>query len=271
MAARNENLEQTASKSRLHRQLFVMVPVVAAALVTGCASDDTIDPATCDAPERYRVNEVRWPADHEQARALGFDLNGDDTVDNQLGTLVVSLDNYFVDPFDLSDAATHHMVSVAWDLEVQRCAGERARVTIGGGEPLVGTVADGVYTARGDAGELPVAALFAPTDELVDAGWRTSARSAVRLAVIGDQLVGDVGMAPAQADVSSAVVAAMTAFIDSRKQLQPELLEVFDRDGDGTIVENEVSENTLTRSMLAPDLADVSALSMGFAIVATRR
>jgi len=270
MAARNENLEQTASKSRRHRQLFAIVPVVAAALA-GCASDDTIDPATCAAPERYRVTEVRWPADHEQARVLGFDLNGDETVDNVLGTLVVSLDRYFVEPFDLSDAATHHMVSVAWELELQQCEGGRARVVVGGGEPLVGTVVDGVYDVRGEAGELPVAALFAPVDELVDAGWRTSARSALRLAVVGDQLVGDVGMAAAQADVSSAVVTAMTAFIDSRKQLQPELLEVFDRDGDGTIVEKEVSDNTLTRTMLAPDLTDVSAVSMGFAIVATRR
>jgi hypothetical protein len=270
MVAKFWNVERSASVVRRLRQLFVAVPVVAAT-VAGCATEDEIDPSACDAPVAYRVTQVQWPADHEQARTIGFDLDDNGVVDNQLGTLAVSLDNYFVDPFDLSGSATAQMTGrVTWDLAVQQCPRERVRVTIDGGEPLAGTSIDGVISARGAGGELPLAALFDPTGSVADAGWRASLASELRLATIGDQLVGDVGMAPAQADVTSAVVAAMTAFIDSRKQAQPELLDVFDKDGDGTISYTEISESTLAKSLLAADLVDLGATSMAVAIVATR-
>jgi len=272
MVAKFVNVEHSASMVRRVRQLFVAMPVVAATLTAaGCAADDDIDPSACDAPVAYRVTEVRWPADHEQAQTIGFDLDGNGVIDNQLGTLAVSLDNYFVDPFDLSGSATAQMTGrVAWDLAVQQCPSDRVLVTIGGGEPLAGTSIDGVINARGAGGELPLAALSDPTGSVADAGWRASRASELRLAAIGDQLVGDVGMAPAQDDVSSAVVAAMTAFIDGRVQDQPELLEVFDKDGDGTISYTEIRESTLAKSLLAADLIDLNATSMAVAIVATR-
>lgn len=273
MVAKFWKEEHSASTVRRVRQRFVAVPVVAATLVAaGCASeDDAIDPAACDAAVAYRVTQVQWPANHEQARTVGFDLDANGVVDNQLGTLVVSLDSYFVDPFDLSGSATAQMTGrVTWDLAVQQCPSDRALVTIGGGEPIAGTSIDGVISARGAGGEVPLAALFDPTGSVADPGWRASKASALRLAEIGDQLVGDVGMAPAQDDVTSAVVAAMTAFIDSRTQEQPELLEVFDKDGDGTISYTEISESSLAKSLLAADLVDLDATSMAVAIVATR-
>jgi hypothetical protein len=271
MVAKSRNVEPSASMLRRLRQLFVAVPVVAATLVAGCATDDEIDPSACDAPVLYRVNQVQWPANHEQARTIGFDLDGNGVVDNQLGTLAVSLDNYFVEPFDLSGSATAQMVDrVAWDLAVQQCPSDRVLVTINGGEPIAGRSIDGVIDARGAGGEVPLAALADPTGSVADPGWRASKASALRLVASGDQLVGDVGMAPAQDDVSSAVVAAMTAFVDGRVEEQPELLEVLDTNGDGTISYTEISESTLVKSLLAPDLVDLDATSMAVAIVATR-
>jgi len=271
MVAKSWNVEPSASMLRRLRQLFVALPVVAATLV-GCASDDAIDPDACGAPVVYRVSQVQWPANHEQARVVGFDLDGNGVVDNQLGTLAVSLDNYFVDPFDLSGSATAQMVDrVAWDLAVQQCPRDRVLVTINGGEPIAGTSIDGTISAQGAGGEVPLAALTDPTGSVADPGWRASKASALRLTMMGgDQLVGDVGLAPAHDDVTSAVVAAMTAFVDGRTQEQPELLEVFDTNGDGTISYTEISESSLTKSMLAADLVDLDATSMAVAIVATR-
>jgi len=59
-------------------------------LLTGCASDE---PVAVEGPHyQYVVSELRIPSNNAMARENGLDLNGDTTVDNQLGMVFGTLE-----------------------------------------------------------------------------------------------------------------------------------------------------------------------------------
>jgi hypothetical protein len=57
--------------------------VVLAALMAACAGEP-LSPPTGD-QVRYVISDLRYPHSNTQARELGFELYGDNNIDNQLG------------------------------------------------------------------------------------------------------------------------------------------------------------------------------------------
>lgn len=53
----------------------------------------------------YVIDHVLWPATNAQARAYGFDLNGDGTIDNQLGSVAAALASQGMDVQAAQDLA----------------------------------------------------------------------------------------------------------------------------------------------------------------------
>jgi hypothetical protein len=72
-----------------------MRPVLLLLALAACGdgeSDDVVGPFTGEV-HRYVVDSFTFPASGDEARQLGDDLNGDDTVDNQFGMVVATLTN----------------------------------------------------------------------------------------------------------------------------------------------------------------------------------
>jgi hypothetical protein len=83
--------------------------VIALAMIVGCGGDDdcceikTPD-AAIDGPQlpathhHYVIDKVTVPQSNTQARDLGLDLNGDQTIDNQLGMVLSTFASMGLDP-----------------------------------------------------------------------------------------------------------------------------------------------------------------------------
>src|SRR5258708_5970768 len=65
--------------------------VVDAAIADTHVIDTPIDTPTIAQHTHYIIDKVTVPASNTQARMLGLDLNGDGTVDNQLGMVFATL------------------------------------------------------------------------------------------------------------------------------------------------------------------------------------
>src|SRR5574338_440669 len=86
-----------AGRAVMRRELTLLM------LISGCvdtgASDDVTGPFT-GTPRRYVIDRIELPTNNNEARGFGLDLNGDRTVDNQLGMVISTLGQY-------NDITTH--------------------------------------------------------------------------------------------------------------------------------------------------------------------
>jgi hypothetical protein len=274
------------SNSNLFRQLLrhalTLVPLSAIALA-GCAADEP-EPPVCDAPQMFRVTQIQLPARALEARQMGEDLNGDRAVDNQLGMLVGSLETYFdTTTFDLSGSANERLASdVMWTFALRTCSDGSYTLTsnigsVPGTVELAGRLDPGRGTVHftGTGGALPLSLLFDPGHAQLDPGWQTGLTTAAELSIADDGVRLDVlrfGMAVEGQSALGAIVAPMTPFLDARAATDNTIREEFDRNKDGHITLDEVTNASLTRSLLAPDLVvdGTRALSIGFALTARR-
>lgn len=248
-----------------------MKPVFLALALTACtaADDDAFDPARCDAPRTYQIDQVEIPKSSDELRAVALDLDGNGVPDNALGTASATLTRMFeAVPLDLDARAAEHLATdTEWTISIADC-GETRGVAVG--QPMIdmpGAVVDGRIEASG-VGFVPLVALFDGTGDAWSIVTATE-QTEVSLVEDGDELTGVIGFAVPGSVASPLVIHGMTRFLDAHLELGR--AEV-DADGDGTITELEVANNSFAQSLLGTDLVvdHVDAISLGIRIHGTR-
>jgi hypothetical protein len=82
----------------------LFVALLAAPSLLACGGDDTVIP---EGPHyHYVASRVLVPSNNNEAREYGLDLNGDGTVDNQLGNVISTLNGFGFDIQSTIDKAT---------------------------------------------------------------------------------------------------------------------------------------------------------------------
>ena len=260
--------------------------MLAVALI-GCVGEEPFDPTPCAPAEVFRITGIELPTNNTRARELGFDLVPDDRKpaqpDNHLGMVAATLQSSLGPPLDLSASATAHVGDdVGWQLALRRCPGDQVVVAVGAPATMtaddvqmIGASIDGRIEARGQGGEVPMAALFDPLGQ-AGPGWQPSLVTMTRFADpgAGAQLIAQLGFATPAAPTAEAIIAAMTPYLAALAVDQPWLLEYLDPDRDGVITEAEVADSSLAAALFAADLRidsdRANALSLGLQVTATR-
>ena len=211
-----------------------------------CASEP--DEPRCEA-RVLRIASVAVPHNNQSARDLGLDLNGDQTIDNQLGMVTATVQ--FQLGMDPHAAINTRLASdLEWRIGVATCD-------------------DG--TARLDPGTaMPIGAMFDPTGTF-DIGWIESTRlRAIEVAPLADGTTwtGRIGMGLAPAAVADAIVPPVVAYMNAHGLF---IDDFDDAPKDGQISVEEMRDSTLVMALLAPDLGDRGqhGLSFGIAFTAT--
>ena len=249
------------------------VSLAVLAALGACALDDVaFDPARCDAPRTYQIDQVKLPGNSSDLSALALDLDGNGLRDNALGQTSATLIRMFEKvPLDLDARAAEHLATdTAWRISIADCGGDTRALAIG--HDLLdteGTLVDGRIEATGSSGFVPLVALFDGTGEASSLMVPTE-QTAVSASEDGDELTATIGFAISGALASPLVVHGMTPFLD--QHLDTGRAEV-DANGDGTLTEVEVANNSFTRSLLGTDLVvdQIEAISLGIRIHGRRQ
>ena len=201
-----------------------LLPIPLLSFSLGCAAelpDDGETTGPCST-QTIRITSIKLPHSGGEAAQLGFDLDGDRVIDNQLGALNASLAAVY-DAWDAEAWLTDRLAAreVQWLAMVERCEGARAwsaRLAQGAdadgdGRPEI--VDDGV-AARGDGaaaeggiGLVPVGFFADGAGMAEDAAWeaafsftvsaRAAAGGATTLTIGAAVELGDAALAPAAA------------------------------------------------------------------------
>jgi hypothetical protein len=207
----------------------------------GCATDPA-EP-NCEA-RTLRVDGITVPANNNQARTFGFDLNGDKVIDNNAGMVTGTLHTQ-IPAFDLSAAATARLAAdIVWELEVETCNdGTR------------------IVDAR-----MPISTVFDPNGTFPAPGFVEATRSAIELVQRADGTwEGKLGMAFAAQALIEGTIAPLAPYFDEH-QLFMEYLDASPRDGRITV--EEMRKASVVKTLLAPDLG---AQGTSFGIAFTGR
>jgi hypothetical protein len=244
--------------------------------LTACATDDSIDPATCDTPVTYRIDQVDLPASASAASGTGFDLDGDTVLDNQLGHVAGSLNGMFADiPLDLSSRVDAHLATdTDWRISIATCGDRRL---VGLGEPagsslvLEGTVTDDIVQVDARQGAfVPVTVLFDGTGDGDARLFAPAEQTRLALREDGDELTGKLGFGIEANLARLLVVHGITRFLDEHLD---DWRSGFDTDGNGTLTETEILDSEFAQVILASDIevGNVGAISLSVDVHATRQ
>lgn len=261
-----------------------------ATLLTGCTlygDDDAAAPLVCDQDFdtiAYRIDEIDVPATNDEARGLGWDLDGDGVVDNQGGAVIAAIDNAI--DVDLQAAVSEALEADLVQIVIRRdSCGEPdfeqyavirgLEIDRSGERPVV--VGDDVTTtpavfgdvgspivATGGVTRFPVGQLIHPVaDDWIDA------RELVIEVDAGDRFDVLTGRLSAALDADQVYAVVTRAFqakvVERQEELGPctpdacddvlrTLLEIFDTDNNGGVDLAEVRANSLMQTLLAADL-----------------
>lgn len=227
------------SDRRLPSKLGQLCLVLVA--VAGCATDP--DEPLCEA-RALRVDSIRVPTNNTLARELGFDLDGDEAIDNNAGMVTGTL--YAMVPnFDLETPASARLADdVVWTIEVETCDDGTSRVV----EP-----------------RMPISTVFDPSGTFASTGFVDATRSAVALSQRADGTWdGKIGMAFAPDALIDATIAPLAPYFDEH-QLFMEYLDKSPKDGRITV--EEMRKASVVKTLLAPDLGKAGT-SFGIAFTA---
>ncbi len=202
-----------------------------------CAGVSAGTSACSDEPVVHRVvTELVLPPTATDATAFGLDLDGDGTVDNQLGVIFSAL----VSTHDASTHAADMIASgaIASTIDVQ---GDRA-------------------SYHGRAGDDTIALpIFADADPIVV----PLDHSSLELAADGTGFVrGGVPIAAAR----TAAYAGVAQMMADNATAHLPFARVLDTDHDGTVTMEEIAGSSLLGAFLVPDLQAAQELSVGFRI-----
>jgi hypothetical protein len=262
-------------------------------MLIGCGSSSSPAAEATGPHTTYAVDHIYLPTNNTEARAYALDLNGDRTLDNQLGMVLGTLASMGIDSENATAGAVQSgAISLVADLQTPSFTDARAAgFTIAPAAdaqidaPLVGRVTNGVFAL----GPGEVSIMFAFVDPSVvitlpleyarveiDAADDTAISSGIVVGGLGPQAL-DTAFLPAARQGLSLIVAR-----DCGKQnanvcgclqgsMGKEIIEQFDvAPADCAISLPEVINNDLTKSLLAPDLAfgGTQYVSAGFAFTA---
>ncbi len=266
---------------------MIRAALVLAAL-SGCTlygGGDAPAPLVCDQEFdtiAYRIDEIDVPATNDEARDLGWDLDGDGAVDNMGGSIIAAIDNAI--DVDLQAAVAEALeadlvqivirrdscgepdfeqYSVIRGLEIDR-SGERP-VIVGDDVTTTPAVARAELpiVATGGVTRFPVGQLIHPVaDDWIDA-------RALVVEVDGGGVEVLTGRLSAALDAEQTYAVVTRAFqakvVERQEELGPctpeacddvlrTLLEIFDTDNNGGVDLAEVRSNSLMQTLLAADL-----------------
>ena len=243
------------------------------AVLGACATDDlAFDPARCDAPRTYQIDQVKLPRNSSDLTALALDLDGNGLRDNALGQTSATLIRMFEQvPLDLDARAAEHLATdTAWRISIADCGGATRALAIG--HDLLdteGALVDGRIEATGSSGFVPLVALFDGTGD-ASSLMVPAEQTAVSATEDGDELTATIGFAISGELASPLVIHGMTPFLDQHLDLGRAEL---DANGDGAITEAEVASNPFAHSLLGTDLVvdQIEAISLGIRIHGRRQ
>ena len=196
-----------------------------ALMLSGCSSGPV---------KHYAVAALDLPQTTADATAFGVDLDGDGTVDNQLGVIFTAL-------VSTHDATTHAADMIA--------SGAIAS-TLDVGD-------DTHYHGEGDGDDIALP-IFADADPLV------LPLSHVVISVDGDTALIRGGI-PIAAARSAAYAGVAQMMADNAAGHLP-FARVLDTDHDGKITMDELENSSLLSAFLVADLHDAQQLSIGFRV-----
>lgn len=260
---------------------LLLLPAVA--LAAACV-EPSWGPAGVTGPcstQALRVTAVSLPGSGSEAVALGFDLDGDGVVDNQLGALSAALGAVYAgwEPERwLGERLAER--EVQWLALVDRCEGERAwqvRLARGADEDrdgrpeLVddGAAAVGQGPVAGDGvGLLPVGYFADGGGLAAEPAWEDGvALTASARAAADGQLALTIGVAVALGD---AALAPAAAFLTTELVAGSRFARGIDLDGDQVVSVAELRASPAVASLLGFDVDTdgdgvPDRLSLGFA------
>jgi hypothetical protein len=250
---------------------------IALVLVGGCAiesrPDDVVGPFT-GTPRRYVVDSFTLPMSGLEARALGADLNGDGTVDNQLGMAISTFGTYgdittHADDMIASGVLASSVIVVADDsiddpsVSVTYVGSDGAPATAVGG-----TFENSVFVSNRTATtQVPGAALlrlpvFVDIDPIEVPLF--SMQMTLRPAAIGfdAEISGTVDPTDAFEQTYDALVKVVAAEPSSHRGV----MQILDANHDFRLDYDEVRNNSIIQSLFYPDLVigGRDRLSLGF-------
>jgi hypothetical protein len=244
-------------------------------LLAACGSSESSPtPPTSGTVHHYVTTDLRVPITAELQREYGLDIDNDSAhkPDNQLGSVFVALssssDADIQGRIDTAIAdgklVLHHAVladalasdgSVSWQVDVPDADGE----------PVIGKTKGNMFSAtRAGAGRLTVQIQVSETD----APLALDLLSARVEAHVDDATVsGRLGGAVTQEDVDTKLIPSVVRMMNSAIARDPGcpsackagssaalVIEVFDKNMDGTITEDEIRTSSIIQTLLAPDL-----------------
>jgi hypothetical protein len=225
--------------------------------LAACATDPEPIEYT-GAKQRFVVNAIQVPMTNTQAREYGADLNGDKTVDNQLGMVFGTLASFG----DITTHAPEMIASGSIESSVELVAdnlsndGTVALLYKGseGDTPTLvgGTLSDGRFTT-----ELPgAAAAWLPV--FVDADPSVLPLVHLRATLVPDGFGGFDGTIAGAVPIETALSAAydgIAQMIETRPGDHIAFFRMLDtQPADQKLTRDEVVNNPLIKSLLSPDL-----------------
>jgi hypothetical protein len=239
---------------------FLILPVLAAC--TSTPDGDVVGPFTGPV-HRYVVDRFDLPHATGEARAMGDDLNGDKTVDNQLGMVFGAL----AGEMDLTTHAADMLASgvLQTSIEIQADSLDDD-ATVGVrylGAPntpftiMGGSIANGAFTSnRTETTMVPGEAelmlpVFSDADPAqihayaLELSYTTDANGGLDIRVAG-------GIDPKT--IVPAMVSGMQQMLAANPQAHMTFVRIFDTNHDWKVSTDEVANNSLFQALLWPDL-----------------
>jgi hypothetical protein len=233
-----------------------------AACGTQSTSDDVVGPFT-GTVQRYSIDRFQLPLNGTEARAFGVDLNGDKTVDNQLGGVFGSL----AGQSDLTTHSTDMIESGALDSWIEVQADDATNDSTVGvryvgapGTPFTvmgGRLVEGAFTSNSMVTSLVPGSAELDLPVFTDADPIRIRAFAMQLSFAPDGAGGlDATVAGAIDPTAArqAIVDGMLSMITANPRDHVYLLSLFDKNKDLKITADEIINNDLIQALLAPDL-----------------
>lgn len=253
-------------------------------LLMGCTESPDTEPApgTCDS-EFFRISAVHLPHTGGEAADLGFDLDGDRMIDNQLGALTAALAAIYP-AWDPETWLGERLESgdVQWLARIDRCEGSpawsarlvRADDADGDGRPEIlddGLPATGDGTiALGGIALVPVG-YFADGGGMAEsAAWEDAPSFHISTRDASSGLMLTLGLAVPLGDEALAPAAAFLTAELARGSL---FARTLDTNSDGVITVTELRASPAITTLLAADIDTdgdtmMDAISIGFSATA---
>lgn len=260
----------------------------------GCsaAPADEVPDVTSGEYHHYVTSGLRIPTSGELQREYGLNIDGDAAgrPDNQLGNVFVALtsnsDADLQGEIDGSIAdgslVVLHSVraddlakdgSVSWQVYLGEAAGapprwdgsDRFELAPGSSTPIIGHTQNGSYDGKpAGAGELTLAIDVSSSAPPITLGL---IKARVEATVDANGCTGRMGGAITKQQVDTVLIPSVVQMMNAAIARDPGcpsacmtgtsaalIVDVFDKDKDGTITEDEVRNSSIIQTLLAPDL-----------------